>query len=288
VLASSARFPRVSVEEVDVFVRPVGHVPEMAADRDGSEAGLLELNGAISDVVRMRRGSIPVAGHDGVVVRLHLDPELVAPRREDMLGVDDGECPVRSKKPRRLRVPRFRVDPVERSERHDPVELSSLRLPCFERSVHDLHDREGGELPARDRSEALAELDADDLQTARGQRQRRLTCPASDLENAAAVGQTGELDEVVEDRVGIDRTRSVVELGDLLERPPPRAPGRLGVAPSSDRRAGTGSRNLEQFRSETRRRACRASGGGTRRRASPGRVRPRPARPTRARAAAPG
>ena len=111
----------------------------MTADRDGSETGRLELEGAVGHVVRMRRRSVPIAGNHRVVVRLHVDPERVAARGEDVLGVDDGERPVRSKQPLGFRVPHVGIDPVEGSEGGDRVELRARRLPGLERCVHDLH-----------------------------------------------------------------------------------------------------------------------------------------------------
>ena len=87
---------------------------------------------------------------------------------------------------------------MESGERDHGVEADAQRLPGLDRRVDDLDLWEAGELAPRDRGEPLAALDADDLDPALGERNRRLARSTGDLDGAAAVSQPGERDEIVE------------------------------------------------------------------------------------------
>jgi hypothetical protein len=134
---------------------------------------------------------------------------------------------------------------VEGVDGDDAVEGSSRRLPRLERRADDLDRREPGELPAREGGEPIAELDADDLEAALGERNRRLARTAADLDQPCARGQPRG--EVVEQRRRADRPRPVVQLRRLVECLAERAP----VAQSGFQ--GAGSENpSEAFSSSAR------------------------------------
>ena len=142
-----------------------------------------------------------------------------------MTHLDEGEGPAGAQEPRRLRVPRVRIDPVERREGDDGVEGRLVRLPVLERGVDNLDARELRELAARVVGEAGPELDADDGEPAFGERGGRLPGARPDLDDAPARRDPHQLDEVVDQLGRVRRTSPFVQLGHLLERrtqPPPR------------------------------------------------------------------
>jgi hypothetical protein len=80
---------------------------------------------------------------------------------------------------------------VEGCERDDGIEAVRVRLPRLEVGADNRDIRELAELAPRGGGELLSELDADDLETAFGQRPRRLPGPGPELENAAARRDSG-------------------------------------------------------------------------------------------------
>src|SRR4051794_38368004 len=82
----------IRVQHPDVLVSRVRRVPEVAADGSGAEhAARIDLRVEVGNLLGPWRRAVVGAREDGVVVRLHLDPELVATRWKDVLGVDDSE-----------------------------------------------------------------------------------------------------------------------------------------------------------------------------------------------------
>ncbi len=75
-----------------------------------------------------------------------------------------------------------------------------------------------GELAPRELREVCAQLDGEDREAALGQRQRRLSRAATDLEQARARLQASMLDEIVEDLGGRHGPRVFVALCRRVER----------------------------------------------------------------------
>lgn len=88
----------------------------------------------------------------------------------------------------------------------------------FEARRVDANAWKRGELAARDIGHRVAQLDAVDRQVALGERQRRDSGSASDLENAAARRELRVSDDVVDDRRRIAMSHRIVELGAGPER----------------------------------------------------------------------
>ena len=165
---------------------------------------------ALDSVGRSGRVALLLRPH-GAVVLLHLREKRVASLRRHVVGADDRE---RASEPRALLVAQPGIDPVERRERDDGVELRALRLPGLEVRGDDLGL---GEVAARDRREVVAELDARDVEPARDEITCRLARAAADLEHTRARVQLRERHEVVEHLRRIPGPSAVVELCDLLE-----------------------------------------------------------------------
>src|SRR6266576_6599606 len=94
-----------------------------------------------------------------------------------------------------LAVSDLRVEPVPRISGEDEVESPGLTLPLLERRRVDLESA-ARQIAACVRGELLAQLDADDGETAVEQRTRRLARFAADLEQPIAGLQPRETDEI--------------------------------------------------------------------------------------------
>ena len=107
---------------------------------------------------------------------------------------------------------------MEGRERDNRVEVGDRRLPDLELRIDDLDIREARQVPARQSRKLRAELDADDLEPALGEGNRRLARAGADLEQPGALGEPCERHELLERRVRVGGPDAVVELGHLLER----------------------------------------------------------------------
>jgi hypothetical protein len=90
--------------------------------------------------------------------------------------------------------------------------------PVLEPDHFDPNIGEAGEVPPRNSREPLAGLEAGHSITASGERERGLARPATDLEDVAALGDTGERDHVFEEPLRVAGAKAVIQLGNLIER----------------------------------------------------------------------
>ena len=217
---------RVGVEQRDVFVGAVDHVPEVAPRLDVAEpAASGNFVAPVCDRIGMRRptraGScLRVVWHNRLVVLLDFDEERVAVRQEHVVRGDDGELSAFAEKLGCLRVAHLGGDPVEGGEGDDGVELRALRLPALEVRVDHLDAREVRQLALGDGGEVLAQFDARDRVAALRERQRGLAGATADLDEPRLRRKLGERHKVVEELRRVVRPGAVVELRHLIERRP--------------------------------------------------------------------
>ena len=82
----------VRVEDGQILLAGVSHVPEIAPHLDVAEAAVgLHLGTQVADVLGTRRRTILVARDDRVVVVLNPHPERISALRKDVLRLDDRE-----------------------------------------------------------------------------------------------------------------------------------------------------------------------------------------------------
>jgi molybdenum cofactor guanylyltransferase len=124
-------------------------------------------------------------------------------------------------------VPHPWVDPVPRRGREHQADRFA-RPPVLEPSRYHF-DVEPSQVPAGDRGELAAQLQAGDTEPAPGQRQRGLPRGAPHLQQAVTRRQPGQDDQVIEQRLGIVRPDAVIDLGRLVKRVP--QPLALSIGP---------------------------------------------------------
>jgi hypothetical protein len=217
---------RIGLEDRDVLVCRVDHVPEMGASHCVVEepAGL-DLVAEIADGVRMLRSfGLHIRKHSGVVL-LHLLEDRVAVRRHHVLDLGDSQRAAVTEQRGGLLETQRRVDPVERRERDDGVEVRARRSQGLEVGIDHLDARERGQLAPRNGRELSSQFHRGDPVAALRERDRRLASAAADLQDARRIREGRERGKVVEERCRIARTGAVVQLGDLLECRPQILPG---------------------------------------------------------------
>jgi hypothetical protein len=124
----------------------------------------------------------------------------------------------------RLPVADLRVDPVPGCRGVDELECPKLTFPILERGDVDL-DRQAREIATRVLGKLPTHLDADDGEAALEHGSRGLAGRAPDLEDRVARLEPSKLDNVIEEFLGVRRSRRLIEVGSRIERAPEWLPG---------------------------------------------------------------
>jgi hypothetical protein len=103
---------------------------------------------------------------------------------------------------------------------HGVIAFVAWRSPILEARHRDRVGRPVGESLGCDRGEIRPRFDGGHHPTAVDQRMGRLPGAGSDLDDARAGRQATQLGHVVEDRLGIAGSDSLVQLGDRVEHDP--------------------------------------------------------------------
>src|SRR6266704_4713259 len=217
-------------EQLDVAVGVVEPFPVEVADVDYLEqAARLDLSRLVGQLARAGPGAArrqPFA--DLVVGVLDLAEERVAAVGKHVEGVPEGEVSAGSERPPCQGVAAGGIDPVPRRCGEDQVEmLPGGRPPVLETSLDNFHAGPV-EVPAGERSQVCAELDAGDLEAPAGQGEGGLAGGAADLQETVTWCQPGDGDEVVEQFAGVVGACPLVGPGCLVERLPQPLPVLIG------------------------------------------------------------
>src|SRR5216683_2949277 len=153
-----------------------------------------------------RIGGFQLGAQRGIETR-----RLVADQRQRAAG---------AKRRGGLHVPDGRVDPVERLGRDHHVEGPIGAAPGLEGDLLDGDLGERSHLPAQDRGHVAAGLEGDDRVPAPGERQRRLAGARADLEDPSPGRNPAPRGRLVDERLGVGRTRGVVQLRAAIEGRP--------------------------------------------------------------------
>jgi hypothetical protein len=206
-------------QQVEVLRARIGAVHHVRPNsRRSEQAARLEPFGARHDLVGPRQPEARVVvGHVAPVTRVRPSREAVVVGRHDVVVANRRERSTGAKGMGCLRPADDGVDPVPGGRADDQVERLVRRYPGLEWRDHDLDVWERRKLSARDLREGRTQLDADDAKALLSERQGRDARPGADLEDATVGRDTGEGDQIGEELSRIARTRSVVQLRDLIE-----------------------------------------------------------------------
>jgi hypothetical protein len=207
-------------EQFDVLLGVVDPLPVVLADPGhleqpaGLDPGPVVFEFPRPGANRVRRH--PLA--DLVVDLLDLLEERIAPIGEHVPLRPKRQVPSRPQRLPGALVPHPWVDPVPRRGREHQADRFA-RPPVLEPFRYHF-DIEPSQVPAGDRGELAAQLQAGDTEPAPGQRQRGLARGAPDFQQPVPGRQPGQRDQVLEQGLGVIGPDPVVDPGRLVKRLP--------------------------------------------------------------------